>query len=142
MLKFLKKKKGEILYLSSALRLPRGKCVIRSLPPPGLAIECYSDSLGQDYRGFVNVTNTGLTCQRWTRQSPHEHIRTAEGYPGMGLGDHNYCRNPDAEPDGPWCYTLDADIRWQYCSVGEPHQHCSGMLVMLLWIVICLFFSP
>ena len=33
-----------------------------------------------------------------------------------GLGDHNYCRNPDGEPK-PWCYTTDPNVRFEFCDV-------------------------
>ena len=36
----------------------------------------------------------------------------------------NYCRNPDDEPCGPWCYTQDPAKRWEYCDV----EMCSGGL--------------
>ncbi|CBY23583.1 unnamed protein product [Oikopleura dioica] len=29
----------------------------------------------------------------------------------------NFCRNPDNEPGGPWCYTTDPDRRWEYCGI-------------------------
>ena len=30
------------------------------------------------------------------------------------------CRNPDASaPDGPWCYTTDPKIRWEYCNISR-----------------------
>ena len=29
----------------------------------------------------------------------------------------NFCRNPDGEPKGPWCYTTDPDERWEYCDI-------------------------
>ena len=30
----------------------------------------------------------------------------------------NYCRNPDVfEPGGPWCYTTNPRIRWEYCDI-------------------------
>ena len=67
------------------------------------------------YRGQQNKTVSGRTCQKWTSQSPHRHSRTPSNYSNKGLGDHNYCRNPDHEPGGIWCYTTDSGKRWEYC---------------------------
>ena len=39
----------------------------------------------------------------------------------------NYCRNPDREPRGPWCYTTDPKKRWEYCL-----PKCVGMFVFHL----------
>lgn len=75
---------------------------------------------GVDYRGQINFTVTGKTCQRWDSQKPHGHTRTQKIYPLSGLID-NYCRNPDGE-EGPWCYTIDSDSRWEYC----PIPTCTG----------------
>ena len=35
---------------------------------------------------------------------------------------HNYCRNPDNDPHGAWCYTSDQGLRWEYCN--NANQHC------------------
>jgi len=47
----------------------------------------------------------------------------------MGLGDHNYCRNPDGEKT-IWCYTTDVSKRWEYCDVAPAvslgPEECSG----------------
>ena len=29
----------------------------------------------------------------------------------------NHCRNPSNSAGGPWCYTNDPDIRWEYCNI-------------------------
>merc|ERR1712003_229437 len=75
------------------------------------------DGLQKDYRGPLQVTESGEKCQKWTAQSPHKHSRTEANYPDEGLGDHNYCRNPDNEEGGAWCYTTNPHQRWDYCHV-------------------------
>jgi len=33
---------------------------------------------------------------------------------------HNMCRNPEGSaPDGPWCYTIDPKVRWEYCNISQ-----------------------
>lgn len=71
---------------------------------------------GRHYRGTQNHARNGRTCQRWTSQSPNGHSRTPQNYPNFGLGNHNYCRNPDGEPD-IWCYTTPHG-RWDFCDAN------------------------
>ena len=40
-----------------------------------------------------------------------------------GLGEHNYCRNPDAR-DGVWCFTTNPNITWEYCPVRQCREGC------------------
>ncbi|XP_059211902.1 plasminogen isoform X2 [Centropristis striata] len=93
-------------------------CSIRrcTSEPPTIVPEltCASGE-GGAYRGTVAVTETGKTCQSWKAQTPQKHNRTPDNYPCKGL-DNNYCRNPDNERM-PWCYTTDAQTRWEYCKV-------------------------
>ncbi len=79
----------------------------------------------EGYRGPKRSTKSGTTCQPWDSQSPHSHSNTPAQNPNADLRE-NYCRNPDGE-DGPWCYTMDSDIRWQYC-----FPTCSGKQQFLL----------
>ena len=90
--------------------------------------ECYIDDLSKDYRGYVSVTKSGKECQQWTTQLPHQHNRTEASYPGTGLGEHNFCRNPDNEPEGAWCYTTDSESRFEYCDIGKPNSYCDNSL--------------
>jgi hypothetical protein len=88
-------------------------------------LDCKKDELGQGYRGETAVTKSGLQCQAWTSQTPHGHgqAKNAANFPEGNLADaKNFCRNPDSEPFGPWCYTTDPKKRWEYCSVNL----CSG----------------
>ncbi|XP_019622202.1 PREDICTED: hepatocyte growth factor activator-like [Branchiostoma belcheri] len=71
---------------------------------------------GASYRGTLAVTETGRTCQRWDRQSPHSHNRTPRNYPAGDLAGNNYCRNPDGW-QALWCYTTDPASRWEHCDL-------------------------
>ncbi|GFO00935.1 neurotrypsin [Plakobranchus ocellatus] len=77
------------------------------------ATDCYTGD-GASYRGETAVTQLGTTCLSWaasTRVNEFTH-------PGAGLGDHNFCRNPD-DDSKPWCW-VDHD-RWSfgYCRIPQ-----------------------
>jgi len=76
---------------------------------------------GSRYRGKANISKSGFPCQKWTAQKPHKHTRTPKKYRGKGLGNHNYCRNPDGGK-GAWCYTLNPKKRWEHCRVHQCHR--------------------
>nr|XP_054750718.1 plasminogen-like [Lytechinus pictus] len=86
--------------------------------------ECYAMVNGSDYRGEVSITYSNKTCQNWTSQQPHSHTRTPVNYSDAGLGDHNFCRNPDGE-EYAWCYTMSPLSRWEYCDIGTPKDECT-----------------
>ena len=93
----------------------------RSVNPLG-APECQGGKpLGTSYSGSMNHTSSGRTCQVWSAQEPHEPTYTE-------VGEHNFCRNPDGDPKGVWCYTTDPDKRWEYCSVPI----CSSSMLKVL----------
>ncbi|KAM4651367.1 hepatocyte growth factor-like protein isoform 2-T3 [Discoglossus pictus] len=73
---------------------------------------CFKER-GEGYRGKANMTTSGIPCQRWDSQSPHQHRFHPEKYPCKGL-DENYCRNPDGS-EAPWCFTTNPSMRVAYC---------------------------
>ena len=84
---------------------------------PVLTDLCSYDN-GQSYRGNISVTQSGYTCQSWTSQCPHRHHRTPDNFPELNNAA-NACRNPgDQAPRGPWCYTTNASVRWEYCNIS------------------------
>jgi len=86
-----------------------------------------TDPKESEYRGCQNKTKSGYTCQKWTVQNPHKHGNTPQRKPNKGLGNHNYCRNPDGEP-GIWCYTTNSKKRWELCDVPKSSLSTSENL--------------
>uniref|UniRef100_A0A8D3CXA6 Macrophage stimulating 1 n=1 Tax=Scophthalmus maximus TaxID=52904 RepID=A0A8D3CXA6_SCOMX len=72
--------------------------------------------MGEDYRGKVFTTKSGLTCQQWWSKFPHDHRWTPTASNGLEL---NYCRNPDGDRIGPWCYTTDPERRYEGCNIPQ-----------------------
>ncbi|XP_033101733.1 coagulation factor V-like [Anneissia japonica] len=95
--------------------------------------ECYKLKNARDYRGSINRTPTGRTCQKWTSQTPHEHGYKPEKFPNGELGDHNLCRNVDGYSHA-WCYTTDPEKRYEDCDIGSPGEYCEDeeLLVRLV----------
>eukprot|EP01048_Picozoa_sp_COSAG05_P018637 COSAG05_NODE_2760_length_2673_cov_1.796426_1_plen_449_part_10 len=67
------------------------------------------------YVGTQATTKTGSTCQAWDSQLPNTHPYTSSLFPQ--LAGHNFCRNPDNRPGGPWCFTTDG-APWESCGIG------------------------
>ncbi|NXJ13602.1 HABP2 protein, partial [Odontophorus gujanensis] len=85
--------------------------------------DCYEeDSL--TYRGRVNQTESGRTCLHWNSHmlldfDINAFMEDAEIY---GIGEHNFCRNPD-DDQKPWCFIRNnGKVEWDFCDVSQ----CSG----------------
>lgn len=72
---------------------------------------------GRFYLGTMNVTKSGIPCQRWDSQHPHKHMQPPLVFPQIADGE-NYCRNAGGEEPAPWCYTVDETVRWQHCDIS------------------------
>ena len=114
-------------------------------------LECVN-GIGTDYRGTKAKTKSGKTCQEWEAKYPHRpkyvftHCQfisyitsylfisllynfslcvccsmTPQTHPRADL-ESNFCRNPDSDSGGPWCYTTDLSTRWEHCDVPS----CTG----------------
>ncbi|EMP27808.1 Hepatocyte growth factor-like protein [Chelonia mydas] len=77
--------------------------------------DCYHGN-GELYRGKISKTRKGITCQKWSAGSPHTPQISPAMFPTMRL-EENYCRNPDNDSQGPWCYTMDPSTQFDYCAI-------------------------
>ncbi|XP_078660617.1 neurotrypsin-like isoform X3 [Branchiostoma floridae x Branchiostoma belcheri] len=64
------------------------------------------------YVGNENMTSIGGECLSW-----HSLVSTGKFPDEAGLGDHNFCRNPDKDIL-PWCFYRKPDgrVQWAYCT--------------------------
>ncbi|KAM9793457.1 muscle, skeletal receptor tyrosine-protein kinase isoform X1 [Syngnathus typhle] len=85
---------------------------------------CYRDR-GRFYQGSVNVTRSGIPCQPWDQQAPHQHRLSVDAIPELKNSDNN-CRNPAGISDKPWCYTSNPNVRWEYCAVPQCGEAGAG----------------
>jgi len=77
-----------------------------------------------NYQGRVNHTVSGLKCQRWDSQKPHQHnYQTANLFVDASMPD-NFCRTTLGDSHAPWCYTTDPSTRWDYCDVKHCDNDC------------------
>ncbi|XP_053576286.1 prothrombin [Bombina bombina] len=71
---------------------------------------------GASYRGNISVTKSGRGCQYWSSNFPHKTRINPKTHANASLTE-NFCRNPDNNPLGPWCYTRDPTKRYEECVV-------------------------
>jgi len=90
---------------------------ITILGKPG--VECYHSADGTDYRGSKAETQDGHQCIAWDQSLSTENNPKARPEAGLIL---NYCRNPDQDANGPWCYTIQGNGAYGYCDI----QRCAG----------------
>merc|ERR550514_2338090 len=100
-------------------RAAEGRVRLQSAAEPvsDFDLSCYEESdKGKSYKGLLTSTSSGRKCQVWSKQKPHK--IGIEASNENGLGNHNYCRNPDGSFDKPWCFTMDPspDHEKEVCS--------------------------
>ncbi|KAL4617936.1 hepatocyte growth factor-like [Arapaima gigas] len=88
-------------------------CEVDKETDDSMTTKCFHGQ-GENYRGKVDVTPSGIKCQRWDSQFPHNHSYSPQNYKCKDLRE-NYCRNPNGA-DLPWCFTTDPNVRWAFCT--------------------------
>jgi len=98
-----------------------------------LAKECVDwekDSRGLEYEGTqssVSDESGEIKCASWNfDQHTTTHWKTGLDF----KPNHNYCRNPDVDPNGPWCYRADFDFGEKPGQEGQEgnYVYCKEMI--------------
>uniref|UniRef100_A0A672IWE3 Hepatocyte growth factor-like n=1 Tax=Salarias fasciatus TaxID=181472 RepID=A0A672IWE3_SALFA len=76
-----------------------------------------------NYRGRRSWTKSNITCQAWSDNNINEHTFYPDRYPTQDLRE-NFCRNPNNDPGGPWCYTTDPNVRAEECGIPQCSEVC------------------
>ncbi|CAH1795136.1 unnamed protein product, partial [Owenia fusiformis] len=72
---------------------------------------------GASYSGFMNFTQDFRQCINWERVKHCDVNPFSRSFYDNGLGDHNYCRNPNGALR-PWCYTNEMCSQ-NFCDIGQ-----------------------
>ncbi|XP_019341501.1 hyaluronan-binding protein 2 isoform X1 [Alligator mississippiensis] len=81
--------------------------------------DCYEQD-GYQYRGRVNQLINGKMCLHWTSHLllGDKFIAFIENADNYGIGDHNFCRNPDGD-EKPWCFVQSGNkVKWDFCDIS------------------------
>ena len=83
---------------------------------------CKVNRRGMDYNGKVNVTENYQTCMHWKNHFISKYTALKDNHFSDGSVDNalNYCRNPNNDGHGPWCFTSyysSSNFTASYCGI-------------------------
>ncbi|XP_066433292.1 kremen protein 2 [Eleutherodactylus coqui] len=110
-------------YWKMLVLLLRFVLPVMSQPSMPEQSECFTVN-GRDYRGSVNYAGAEkIPCLYWNQTIQHRYNTQSDLSGELGLGNHNYCRNPDSDVQ-PWCYVSETEegIYWKYCDILSCHM--------------------
>ncbi|XP_057637708.1 prothrombin [Chionomys nivalis] len=94
--------------------VPRSGGSKGNLPPP--LEQCVTER-GRLYQGNLAVTTLGSPCLAWA-SSPAKGLSKFQDFdPEVKLVE-NFCRNPDGDEEGVWCYVAGQPGDFEYCSLN------------------------
>ncbi|XP_033063711.1 prothrombin [Trachypithecus francoisi] len=90
----------------------RGASVNLSLPSE----QCVPDR-GRQYQGSLAVTTHGLPCLAWA-SAQAKALSKHQDFDSTVQLVENFCRNPDGDEEGVWCYVAGKPGDFEYCDLN------------------------
>ncbi|KAM4846678.1 prothrombin [Thomomys bottae] len=72
---------------------------------------------GQQYQGQLAVTALGTPCLAWASTEAKTLSKDQDFKPEVKL-EENFCRNPDGDEEGAWCYVAHQPGDYEYCDLN------------------------
>ncbi|XP_047375562.1 prothrombin isoform X2 [Sciurus carolinensis] len=85
-----------------------------NLSPP--SEQCVPER-GQQYEGHLSVTMHGSPCLSWSSPQAKALSKDQDFSPEVKLVE-NFCRNPDGDEEGAWCYVAGHAGDFEYCDLN------------------------
>ncbi|XP_039214201.1 prothrombin-like isoform X2 [Crotalus tigris] len=85
--------------------------------------ECVSEE-GLLYTGTLSVTVSGDQCLPWASEKVRQLSSRKNFLEGVPLVE-NYCRNPDHDEEGVWCYVDHPNMTYNYCNLNYCENNLS-----------------
>ena len=77
----------------------------------------------------ISISSIGYVCRFWKNYAVDGSVLDGS-FPDETLEDAaNYCRSPDNDKDGPWCYLFVEGAIWEHCDVPQ----CNGNETIILY---------
>lgn len=99
---------------------------------------CKESASGKGYSGILSSTMSDSACLPWTSVPEYYKPVVWMGQDKFATADtmlsslHNYCRNPDNDAIGPWCFTSMESGRMEYCNIPLCGIYCEILVSMTL----------
>lgn len=82
---------------------------------------CKLTNAGVNYLGNLSETQTGSRCWRWDTFKG----LTDDNFPDLSVKKaRNFCRNPNYDPNGPWCYISSDKQKKESCNIPLCSSDC------------------
>ena len=72
---------------------------------------------GREYRGGLAVNTRGSRRLAWSSEQAKALSKDQDFNPAVPLAE-NFCRNPDGDEEGAWCYVADQPGDFEYCDLN------------------------
>lgn len=72
---------------------------------------------GRQYQGRLAVTTHGSRCLAWSSEQAKALSKYQDFNPAVPLVE-NFCRNPDGDEEGAWCYVAGQPGGFEYCDLN------------------------